>query len=568
MRRPSLPSFPPDVAASWERVRRYAVPASMIERVAERRLAGDWRGACTAANIDITFDLAEVAAEHGRATAETLEDDLRHMAPDLIRWHLPRVDSGGHTTLAPGRLVRLASYGAQGAGPILHLVTPGMVEGPQRSKLCFAPVPPPEESDVHQEWAGLRPLWDVRRVDGLREWYGGADRIPFFHADGTPLIEDELPSEAPGPGDPAAHTEWVTRLHDRGELNTALAATRVELSVDFSGLPDWARDDPHALLARLPLALTRWEPRLRELAAEGFGTAFRFPVTWRVCATLRLQGSGPLQLRLGDNSKPSDASELTEASWQRPVDLDLLRSGRIGPDALHPLIRDALFPARAAAEIPAGPPAPEPPAPVRVRCRGEWHEVRLRGDGLRAASHSEDEQRRERALRAFGGPVTGCFAVERAWSEGTGRLPRGLREQRRELFLRVQHGDTAGVLALLDAGFDSRARDGRGRTLLHHLNKLDHEPLLSRLLAAGLGLEDVDQGDRTPLHVAVGDLGSPALVDALLAAGARVDVLDQEEQSLIDLIKRYRRTDLPALLERLMREHPELDHGWWDWMDD
>jgi hypothetical protein len=203
-----------------------------------------------------------------------------------------------------------------------------------------------------------------------------------------------------------------------------------------------------------------------------------------------------------------------------------------------------------------------------VRCRGEWHEVRLCDNGLQTASHTEEERRRERALRAFGGPVTGCFAVEHAWGNGTDRLPRGLREQRRELFLRVQHGDTAGVTAMLDAGFDPRVRDGRRRTLLHHLNKLDHEPLLPRLLDAGLGLEDTDQDERTPLHMAVGDRGSPALVDALLAAGARTDVVDRNEQSLIDLIKHYRRTDLAPLLERLRHEHPELDHGWWDWMDD
>jgi hypothetical protein len=32
--------------AGWRRVRRYAVPRWMIEQATERRLAGDWRGAC------------------------------------------------------------------------------------------------------------------------------------------------------------------------------------------------------------------------------------------------------------------------------------------------------------------------------------------------------------------------------------------------------------------------------------------------------------------------------------------------------------------------------------------
>ncbi|MEU6753470.1 hypothetical protein ABZ914_45215, partial [Spirillospora sp. NPDC046719] len=54
----------PDEASRLRRIRRYAVPRWMIERAAERRLAGDWRGACAAANVDVDFDLADVAREH------------------------------------------------------------------------------------------------------------------------------------------------------------------------------------------------------------------------------------------------------------------------------------------------------------------------------------------------------------------------------------------------------------------------------------------------------------------------------------------------------------------------
>ncbi|MFE2103348.1 ankyrin repeat domain-containing protein, partial [Streptomyces sp. NPDC059468] len=53
--------FPADEASSRRRIRRYAVPGRMIERATERRLAGDWRGACAAANVDVAFDPAEVA---------------------------------------------------------------------------------------------------------------------------------------------------------------------------------------------------------------------------------------------------------------------------------------------------------------------------------------------------------------------------------------------------------------------------------------------------------------------------------------------------------------------------
>jgi hypothetical protein len=251
--------------------------------------------------------------------------------------------------------------------------------------------------------------------------------------------------------------------------------------------------------------------------------------------------------------------EVPEAGWRRPPDLDLLRWGYIGPDDLHPLVHDALFPGRVQG-VPARPYDAGPFAPVRVRCRGEWHEVQVRDGGL-GTPHGPEEQRREQALRAFGGPTAGCFAVRETWATGRGRLPRGLREQRRELFLRAQHGDVAGVTALLDAGFDPRVRGPRRRTLLHALNLLGPE-LLPRLLAAGLDLEARDSLDRTPLHVAVGERGSRELVEALLAAGARVDVVDAEGWSLRDLIKRERRADLPGLLERVERECPDLGIGW------
>ncbi|GAA2859530.1 hypothetical protein GCM10020220_055830 [Nonomuraea rubra] len=174
-------------------------------------------------------------------------------------------------------------------------------------------------------------------------------------------------------------------------------------------------------------------------------------------------------------------------------------------------------------------------------------------DGVLQVPHSADEQRREQAMRAFGGAVAGCFAVAQAVSSGTGRLPKDLREQRRELYTRAQHGDTPGVLRLLDAGMDPRFRDGRRRTLLHALIHLDHEVLLPRLLAAGVEIEAVDHNQRTALHVAVGDNGSAALVRALLAAGANPHVTDDVGHSLAQLIRFHQRTDLDFLLALLDR---------------
>jgi ankyrin repeat protein len=111
---------------------------------------------------------------------------------------------------------------------------------------------------------------------------------------------------------------------------------------------------------------------------------------------------------------------------------------------------------------------------------------------------------------------------------------------------------------------DPAARDGRRRTLLHHLHKLDHEQLLPRLLAAGLDLEARDHHQRTPLHMAVGDHGSASLVRALLAAGAATDVVDDAEWTLRDLIRRHKRKDLAFLFEALADIADRDNYDWFD----
>src|SRR4051794_13467816 len=106
----------------WLRVREYAVPPSMIETATARRCAGDWAGACAAAGIDVDFNLRFVARAHGRDLASRLRGDLRHLAPDLLRWHLPRIAPDG--LLRPGLTIALARYdvnGRAGDDP-MHLV--------------------------------------------------------------------------------------------------------------------------------------------------------------------------------------------------------------------------------------------------------------------------------------------------------------------------------------------------------------------------------------------------------------------------------------------------------------
>ncbi|MFB4314249.1 ankyrin repeat domain-containing protein [Actinomadura sp. 21ATH] len=541
--------------ADWRRVRRYAVPRWMIEQAAERRLAGDWAGACAAARVRVALDLPSIAREHGAEVAAAVEDDLRHLVPDLVRWHLPRYGHGRSTAAVHNALV-LAEHG----GVPLHVLTPTMADGPQHLTLRFQPVRDGEESLTQEvDWTRLRHLWDVRHTAELLARCGGTDRAPFFRPDGTPLAEAELGRTDDEPG----RFERATLLLDRGEPEAAFEAAGLELDLTPPDVPSFYNAEPRAILSGLPLALTRIVEEARRIG----GDRFQVSSTWR-CVTLFEFGDRP-RARVVETNKAKGAVPLPQSVWRRPPDLDLLRTGALGPDDLHPLVRSALFPAYPDPGRPAGPPAePAAPEPVRVRCKGgEWHEVVVRDGDLRIP-HTDEEREREQALEALGGKVTGCFAVHTAWRTSTGRLPRRLREQRQELFLHLQHGDTPAVLRLLNAGAAVRSLDGRKRTLLHHLHLVDHEELLPRLLKAGLDLEARDQGGRTPLHMAVGDHGSPELVRALVDAGARLDVVDDMEFGLIDLIRRWKRTDLAWLKDRLEAEHPDVGGGYWSYDED
>ncbi|MFB4317026.1 ankyrin repeat domain-containing protein [Actinomadura sp. 21ATH] len=564
--------------ARLRRIRRYAVPRAMIERSAERRAAGDWRGACAAAAIDVRLDLAEIARRRDTEIADRVEDDLRHLVPDLLRWHAPRVR--GRTTLAPDHRLVLAEYGMD----TLYAATPPwLINGPQRMTLRFGDPRPREQPfictdfphigfwrHVVQPWTRARHLWDDRRTGELRERCGGdAGRAPFFHPDGTPLAAGELPAADPGPDDPVARTEWATLLHERGAIDEAFAAAGVDLAPPGGGDGAHRPFGPYDQLARMPLALTRLEPEIRRLGGG------RFQVPWTVQSILVLDHDGErLRVELAEpdhywewmQGQGADVPVLPDAAWRRPPDLDLLRAGAMPPEALHPLVRDALFPAfPVPSGTPSGPPDPVVPTSVRVRCGGEWHEAAFR-DGVLEIPHTARERDREAALIALGGEPGGCFAAERAWTTGRGRLPKKWRDLRRDLFDRFHHGDAGGVMRMLDLGLDPRVRDEHGRTLLHVLALLpEPEPLLSRLLAAGLDIEAVATSEwsrelpRTPLHRAVEMDGPEELVRALVDAGARIDLLDDEETTLPRLIDRAGRRDLGWLKERVFAEHPDLE---------
>ncbi|GGK08537.1 hypothetical protein GCM10011583_45650 [Streptomyces camponoticapitis] len=407
----------------WPRVREFAVPPSMIETATARRQAGDWAGACAAARIDVDLSPRSSARTHGRELTARLRADLRHLAPDLLRWHMPRIAPDG--LLRPGLTVALARYGdgLSAVGPV-YLVArtpPAWADAGQRISLALwdgshagaaarrHPHPHPDRRfrlDLH------RHLWDARRTDELRA-RSGADS----------------PSGGGGPVlDPAVPEALREALPD---------ATARRCAVDR-----WAAEA--GILLR----------------AEGRSTG---AVAVRLGARLRLElelvadehGAGPPVLRIAEPGRagPAPAPPLLPdaATWILP-DLELIRAGAIDVDRLHPLVAPALVPGC----------SPTGPAPVRERsgqprlvdCRGARHRIGLVDGVLSALDHDPDEIRREELLAALTGTPLACLrAIDEAH-----RSPdclTGVRE-------RLDHGDAAGALAVVEGllGPDALLRGG------------------------------------------------------------------------------------------------------------
>ncbi|MGC9496897.1 hypothetical protein [Streptomyces sp. WG7] len=412
----------------WRRVREFAVPPSMIETATARRRAGDWAGACAAAGIDVDLNPRSVARTHGHDLAARIRADLRHLAPDLLRWHMPRIAPDG--LLRPGLTLTLARYdstGGDGAQPV-HLVVrtpPAWADGGQRISLALwdgsgpetgagrHPHPRPNRRfrlDLH------RHLWDARRTDELRV-RAGADLPPTDDHFGHPRPPG-LPGTVP-PGHRCAVGRW---------------AAEAEI-------------------------LLRAEGRTTDGTGTGTGT-----VTVRLGAGRRLavelvadrNGAGPPVLRIEPaptgGAAPSALPVLPDAATWISPDLELVRAGVIEADRLHPLVASALT----ADHEPAVPPRPPDPAgrPRLVDCRGARHRIGLVDGVLAALDHDPAETRREELLAALTGTPLPCFQV----IDEAHRRPECLPDIRE----RLRHGDTTGALAAVEdlLGPGARLRDG------------------------------------------------------------------------------------------------------------
>nr|WP_241665981.1 hypothetical protein [Prescottella subtropica] len=394
----------------WLRVREFAVPPSMIETATERRLAGDWLGACAAAGFDPDIDLPAVTRRYGGDVAQQLLADLRHLAPDLLRWHLPRVAPDG--LLRPGLTVALARYGPPGhrkrcgGRDLIHLVArtaPTWADAGQRIVLTLwdgtestrhtHPHPRPSRRyrlDLH------RHLWDARASGDLRRRCG-TGRLPESSA----LVE-AVPEGC-------AVDRWAAEAH---------------ILLDADEAPDG--------LVRVRCG-SRYDLVVERVTDSADPAALRFVDDY------------PRGRRAALPVLP-DA-----ATWVLP-DLELLRSGALTVDRLHPLVAAALEPGWSPSVHPR-----KPDGENRIRlvdCRGGRHRIGLVDGVLTALDHDPAEIRREELLVALGGTPMPCLqAVDQAHRRPDCLL--GVRE-------RLDHGDTVGAMAVVEGllGHDAVLRDG------------------------------------------------------------------------------------------------------------
>ncbi|MEV1085216.1 hypothetical protein AB0I98_44565 [Streptomyces sp. NPDC050211] len=425
----------------WQRVREYAVPPSMIETATARRAVGDWAGACAAARVDVDLDLHAVRARHGIDLVTRLRADLRRLAPDLLRWHMPRIAPDGR--LRPGLTICLARYRSSGATPVQLVVRtpPAWADAGQRMSLALwegsgtgapghHPHPHPDRRfrlDLH------RHLWDAGLSGELARRCGAGD---------GPWAVDGWAAEA----------ESLLRAEGlpRGAFTVRLGARR------HAVLELVAPDDSHA-------------PTLRPL---------REAVTPQEVAGLPV---------------------LPEVAARVLPDLELLRAGLVTAERLHPLVASALE-ASGSVTVPVSGRAPGPDLrdPHRVRCRGEVHRIALRDGVLTAIDHDPAQLRREELLVALGGPALPCLRA----IDAVHRDPEALPAVRERLGHGDVAGALAVVEGLL--GPAAVLRDGPLREALESAaaRRIDHGLYRSGLAGAGAAGEetapDVRHADHRP----------------------------------------------------------------------
>ncbi|TDB84636.1 hypothetical protein E1264_23970 [Actinomadura sp. KC216] len=454
-----------EVLEMYRRARPLDVPGAMIEAATARRLAGDPAGACAAARVDLDVDIPRINRDYGRELAERIVDDIYHVAPDLLRWNIPRTLDESGTPIGGGLLRRYS----EGGGANLMVRTAWKQEG---RLVLWVQCRPDGTEELPDRAPGRyhlpRAYWDARYTGELRALCGGGpDRIPFHDVDGR--LIDAVPTR-PRTDDPAAMTEWLTFLWDEGRTGEALAAAGITLAKGARGV--WSQ--------RPWVAVERLVEDARSVLDEG---VFELPLSERPRGPARRiwvechdegQVGTDIELTFGDGglvtARRRDAGLgesrlLTAPEYRHPIDFDLLRFGLAGPDDLHPAVTGALFPARSS------------------------------GPGLSAGAGPSPAGGAVALLeRAFHRDTAGVCALLDEGADPLVRDRSGL-----TLLHLLPHLDHVLLLPrLLAAGVDVNAVDVQGHTALHaaaarrrelqHAGSIAREPvedLIGRLVNAG-----------------------------------------------------------------------------------
>ena len=362
----------------------------MIAAVAERRAAGDWRGACAAADVDVSLRLDSVGRYYGSQIAGQLLSVLAELSPDLLRWHLPR-RGHGCGDLLPGLLVPLADLDDGSRRLTLAAATPQFaLDAGQRIVLVL--LGGRDDAATRAVLAAVR-LKYPERLSLLRH------RMLWSAAAAPDLVElcDATPAE-----------HEITRLQDSGRFAEAWRAAGFSLCVpDTASRTRW--------LAALPIRISGLADRVRQALPGVDSAVVRSGVGALVLAGLN---SGAVVVRVAEDREELGLPIVPYAVWSRILDADLLRLGYLGAHELHPLVGAALLPRLPAREpdewlyreVPfiAGPCDTADGSPALwIDCGGTRHRIAFRDKAWHILDHM-GHPGREALLARLGGPTNPC----------------------------------------------------------------------------------------------------------------------------------------------------------------
>lgn len=294
----------------------------------------DWRSRLEAGAVKLGLELDEALSKVARDDHESLREDLRHLDPSALAWHLPRDERG---RVALREEIVLTAYAGmtrmrRGDGMALLARTPLRRGDAQVVTLAVEKV---RLSHRSERWDLERWRWDGRMTSTpLAERWGIAgldlERLSLERRD----LEIDRLSAIASPDD-AERAALGILLQDAGRLEEALALYEVEVSDEMLLLlrgeptPDvplaqqeaWTR---HAQATVQVCALWRLAALSREKGAHWIT---RLPHQTTVRKTsIELVGTRSGRARLELTTTGSE-QRVPRNLWKRPREIDLQRFG-------------------------------------------------------------------------------------------------------------------------------------------------------------------------------------------------------------------------------------------------